>query len=197
MYKFDKSISIPRKTKYRQRTENIHKYVATGSCYNATMSEILAITPLKFSDRWQHGYENYSNENNETINNQEALRDELITKDLSVTKNNNLENDVSNTESELSTTNADESYSDTTTKTDDDDDDNDNYGDDDDDNDKSVEYKNKFTHTRVILQYCTRDNISHKATKHLLSLIKAITPSISLIIQMNMIDSFKFFEETK
>ena len=187
MYNFDESISIPRRTEYRRRKENKDKYVATGSCYNATMSKVRANYPLKSSGRWQNDYENYNNENNQTINNQEPLDDESLSNDLSISKDNNLESDVSNTESELSTTDTNESYSDTTiTETDEDDDD-----------DESFECENKFTHVMVILQYCTRHNLSHKAAKDLLSLIQALTPNSSPINQMNMKDIFNFVGETK
>ena len=49
----------------------------------------------------------------------------------------------------------------------------------------------------IILQYCTRYNLNHKAAKDLLSLIQALTPSSSLINQMNMKEMFNFVRETK
>ena len=97
--------------------------MATGSCYNATISEVAAISPLKSSGRWLNHHEHYSNENNETINHQKPSEDESLTNDLSIMKDNNPESDVSNTESELSMADTDESYSDTkTAETDHDDD---------------------------------------------------------------------------
>ena len=105
--------------------------MATGSCYNATISEVAAISPLKSSGRWLNHHEHYSNENNETINHWGPSDDESLSNHLSIMKDNNPESDVSNTESELSMADTDESYSDTKTAET-------NHHDDDDGDDESV-----------------------------------------------------------